>query len=378
MSEIATPYYEIDFSQFSRNCRQITNAFIKEWGENIIFGYSVKTNNDVKLIEYANKNLGWFIETVSPYEYSACKENGISENEMILNGPCKGKMLFEAVNKGAYVNLDNLDEVQQFCSQRSISQIDRIGLRVNFDLEKKCPNETTAGKEVSRFGIDCESPEFAQAIDMLKSVGVSRLGLHMHTSTKTRSCAVFQEIAKQVLYIRNKYNVELSYIDIGGGFFGGQLVEGKPTMEDYAREICGILKSQISPVETRLILEPGASVLATCVSYKTSIINVRKIRGQNVVTLDGTLLHINPFMSPRNQPFDIENISEMSGRKCMEKQILCGCTCMENDRFGEMIGAKELKRGDILSFKYAGAYTMVFNSSFILKPPVRLYVKKES
>lgn len=370
MKGIPTPKYIIDFSKFRNNCYDIMNAFDREWDDNTIYGYSVKTNRDAELIKFAYEKLGWYIEMVSPDEYYYCSKLGIPKNRMILNGPCKENMIINDCPKVSYLNLDNLDEVRSFCCM-DYENIN-VGLRINFDLESVCPQETTAGLEVSRFGIDADSSDLDEAIMLLNNKNIEKIGLHLHTSTKTRSLNVFEKLAKKALEISNKYKITFSFIDIGGGFFGGQKVTGKPTMNDYAKVICNELKKGFNPKDTKLILEPGASVLATCTSYLTSVINIREIRGTKVITLDGTLLHINPFMINRNQPFKV--IDNISGRKIEEKQIICGSTCMENDRFTTIRHHECLLKGDVIEFHNVGAYTMAFNSYFILNPPKVEYI----
>ena len=155
---------------------------------------------------------------------------------------------------------------------------------------------------------------------------------------------------------------------MGGGYFGGQKVEGKPSMEQYAQVITRELKKALNPEMTTLILEPGASVIATSVTYETSVLSVRDIRGTKIVTMDGTLLHVNPFMAHRNQPYSTSLIADYDARPVEEHQIICGCTCMENDRFADEHSVRRLEPGDVLSFRFAGAYTMAFNSNFIVNP----------
>ena len=87
-----------------------------------------------------------------------------------------------------------------------------------------------------------------------------------------------------------------------------------------------------------------------------------------MLTVDGTALHINPFLQKRSQPFDVLDANYLQ-RQRTAKQIVAGATCMENDRLATLTDSAELKKGDILSFHFAGAYTMAFNSSFIINPP---------
>jgi len=187
--ETRTPYYFVDYGQFRQNCAAVQNAFEKRWNK-VQYGYSVKTNHDSPLICYAAGKLHWLVETVSPQEYDQALRLDIPPKNLILNGPCKKETLYYAWQHGSYVNLDSLDEVRAVCARLREGiqwESTRLGLRVNFDLEKLCPGETTAGGMVSRFGICCENGDFAEAVRLLRSAGIEPAGLHMHTSTKTRS-----------------------------------------------------------------------------------------------------------------------------------------------------------------------------------------------
>lgn len=374
---MTTPCYTVHLNTFRKNCHDIMDAFEAKWQGNVEYGYSVKTNHDSGLMRYAYEELAWYIETVSPDEYKYAKKLGFNGRNIIFNGPCKKDTLKMALDDGAYINLDSLDEVKELCALYSSDEagsrdvlMSRLGLRVNFDLEAVCPGETTAKKSVSRFGICCENGDFERAVNMLRAAGLEPAGLHMHTSTITRSEAVFRALAAQAAGLVKEYGLKLKFIDMGGGYFGGQKLPGKPSMEQYAKAVTSELAAVLPPADTTLILEPGASVLAASVTYETSVLSVRDVRGIKVVTLDGTLLHVNPFMAERNQPYIMFNVNEeeLEKRAKIKSQILCGCTCMENDRFAQLEDAPEFKAGDILSFKFAGAYTMAFNSDFIIKP----------
>lgn len=370
-----TPCYLINLKKFEENCRTLMDPFLEQWDGRVEFGYSVKTNHDGNLIRYAAEHLGWYVETVSPNEYEYA-HSFVTPERMILNGPCKGEILLQAYEKGSIINLDHMAEVEMLCDYLAEhpKRETKVGIRVNFDLEALCPGETTAGEAVSRFGICYENGEFGKAVSMLKEAGISVCGIHLHTSTKSRSTGVFTMLARKTVELAKEYELGLQYIDMGGGFFGGQKVAGKPSMEEYAACICGELKKGFVPEEVRLILEPGASVVATSMEYMTRVINTRDIRGERVVTLDGTLLHINPFLSHRIPPYRlVQEGKNPALASNQEQQLICGCTCMENDRFLTVEGEVPLKTGDIFLFQNAGAYTEAFNSEFILALP-KVYV----
>lgn len=363
-----TPYYLIHRKKYNENSLAVEDAFRKAWGENVLFGYSVKTNRHPVLMEMA-KERGWLAEIVSYDEMLHAKACGFGVKNIICNGPVKGKMLIEAIKQKQILNLDHIQEVQKVCQYIKKEKVSasnlRIGLRVNFNLEQVCPGETTAGKLVNRFGICYENGDIRRAVEIFKENDIPVVGLHMHCSTETRSLKVFHELARMVNLLIEEYELDLRYVDIGGGFFGGRVLQGKPLMREYAEVIATELKKNLDPRKVTLIVEPGASVLATAIDYVSKVSNIREIRGEKVITLDGTLLHINPFMVNRIPVYEIRN----SGLEIVPIQHICGCTCMELDRFCSIYDEKELLQETEFIFHNAGAYTMAFNSNFILKIP---------
>lgn len=371
MKRYETPCYIIKKDKFTQNCDEIEKNFRFHYGENIAIGYSVKTNNCNEILQLV-KERNWYAEVVSCEEYNFAKRMGFEDKKIICNGPVKGRILESILSqRDAIVNLDNMQEIYKVCKLARGQR--NFGIRVNFDFERECPGQKEiSNREFSRFGFNYENGEVGQAIEVLQSNGIDVEGLHMHTSTKTRSLQVFETLAHKAIEIIEKYHLKLKYIDIGGGFFGGQVVSGKPRMSQYAETITRELRKGIDLKETMLILEPGASVVATAVEYLTTVDNVRNILNKRIVTVDGTLLHINPFMVDRESIMEVYG----SGEKKVEQQIICGATCMEKDIFGRIDGKEELKPGDKILFKNAGAYTTSFNSNFILKKP-EIYVEGE-
>lgn len=368
LSRSNTPCYVINGEKLKNNLSDIYDNFNKCWNGNIILGYSVKTNHFPYLLQWA-KDMGMMAEVVSTDEYNYALAQGFEEKNIIFNGPQKSaKVLLEAIKKGSLINIDNMDELDIIEEHRKeLPDLFNVGLRINFDLEQNCKNETTAGDEVSRFGICVENGDFETAVNRLHNLKINISGLHLHYSTKSRSLNVFETLSQKACELALSFNLveEIDYIDIGGGFFGGRILPGKPTMEEYSKAITGILKGTFTMDKVKLILEPGASLIATAIDYYCKVRNIRDIRGQRVVTVDGSILHINPFMQNRTPEFEI-----MSNRQASAvKQVVCGATCMEMDRFFTIENNIELKKDDLIKIKNAGAYTLAFNSCFINTPP---------
>ena len=98
---------------------------------------------------------------------------------------------------GAIVNLDNFSEIEHLLLFSSSKRAKiKVGLRINFDLESYCPNETIPGKEPGRFGFNIENGDLQKAISLLSSIpNVSIVGLQGHHSTRTKSLKIFKTIA---------------------------------------------------------------------------------------------------------------------------------------------------------------------------------------
>ena len=369
---LKTPCYIIRQEEYIKNINEIMDSFNNVWNNNVIFGYSVKTNHFPALMEEA-KNKKWYAEVVSTDEYNHALEVKFNKDNIILNGPSKGNCLSKAIKNNCIINIDNFDEIRYICKNKKYLKC-KIGLRVNFELEKYVPGETTTGNEIGRFGINYENGDLKKAIELLNKNKIKINGLHMHQSTSTRSLNVFKAISKKAVEIAKKYNLQnLEYIDIGGGYFGGNYFKGKPKIKEYAEVISKELKQYFDSKNTTLVIEPGAAILATACDYLTSVVNIREIKNTKVVTVDGSCLHINPFMkNSQVNPCTILNHGNLLKNK---KQLIGGSTCMEMDRLYPMNNKYELKANSKLLFHCAGAYTMTHNNNFINLPP---YVYIES
>ena len=152
--------------------------------------------------------------------------------------PQKRSTVISAIHSGAMVNLDSLEEVEMVCRAFSSGESCnlKLGIRVNFDLEAECPDETTCTGVPGRFGICLENGDFARAIEMLKQSGIPLSGLHMHQSSRTRSRKIFAAISQKAAEIARTYHLQdISYVDIGGGILWREFLPGKT----HVSGICG-------------------------------------------------------------------------------------------------------------------------------------------
>lgn len=376
MKQPKTPFFLIREKDLLYDISLLKNSLSENWG-NYIAGYSVKTNALPWLLTYL-KSHGFYAEVVSKTEYDLALRLGFPEKHIIYNGPVKDKKVFESLLlSGGYINLDSnyeLDWMEEF-SARYPNRHLKIGLRVNCDITSLCPEEAPAFGECGRFGYCYENGVLKNAVDRLSQLSnVWISGLHLHTSTKSRSVQVFGALAKMAVRIAKEYHLSLSYVDMGGGYFGGR--DDMPDYRDYFKEIGKELSAHFDPQKTILIAEPGVSLISRATTFETTVIDVKDIRGRKFVVTDGSRTNLNPLVTRHLYPHHMEYLPDPSVRNTEPSQWVCGATCMEYDKLFEINEGPALVPGDKVIYDTAGGYTMCLNPLFINYFPA-VYVELE-
>lgn len=373
-SELKTPYFLIDKQELYINIQNLKDALNQYWG-NYRIGYSFKTNSLPWLLNYS-KESGFYAEVVSDDEYELAKKAGYEKNKFIYNGVAKSKVTFiEAIKNGCIVNIDTSRELEW------LKELDRlcegtyeVGIRVNFDLEKYCPNETVMGEDGGRFGFCYENGELKKAFDEIKSLkNIKLTGLHLHSSTKTRSLNIYKTLSRIACEIKRNFSLKLKYIDIGGGFFGG--LPDKPQFHEYIEIISEELSKGFSKQDTILIVEPGTSIVSSPFRFVTSVIDVKHTTRNYFVTTDGSNIHINPLKNKKINYFHVQYLDDEKREK-IDKQVISGFTCMEDDRILILEKSPQLKMGDKIIYEKIGAYSISLSPLFIKLFPA-VYVEKD-
>lgn len=372
MQDMKTPYFLISRKEFDNNVAGLNRAINRHWN-NTLVGYSVKSNGMPWVLKYM-KEQNFYAEVVSDDEYQLAKACGYPINQIIYNGIAKEEESFnEAICGGAIVNIDSWREVR-WLKKLPADVVKKIGLRVNFDLEKMCPGQTAGGKEGSRFGLSYENGDLQKVAEELGALPNAKIiGLHMHNSIPTRSLDAYCALSKKACEIAENLNLDLEYVDMGGGYFGG--MENRPNYMNYLAIIADTLSEFFDKEKTKLIVEPGQSILATAITYWTSVVDVKDTIYNRFIITDGGRTQIDPMFRKSSHFYEIcAEGYEM--RAVHPKQIVSGFTCVEGDRLFTLINQPELKEGDIIAYHKIGAYTYTSASQFIKFLP-SIYVEDE-
>lgn len=374
MEQLPTPAFLVDESALAKQAAFFRDAMAAVWPTGIV-SYSVKTNSLPWIVAWMARNGVW-AEVVSDHEYELARALGHRPEAIVFNGPVKSReVVLGALADGALINIDSRREIRWVLEHASAhpAGITSVGIRVNWDVESECPGATASGPAGLRFGFHIDN-DLWDAIDTLTRAGVRISGLHLHVTSLGREIAVYRSAASTVRRILEQRPLILDYIDIGGGFFGGDDPHF-PTPTEYLLAIRQELAgpgSPIDPAHTRLIIEPGAALVAVAVELHTGVIDTKPAGTSRIVVTDGSRTNIDPFFRKSSYRYRIQS----AGPPSTERQIICGFTCLDNDRLMTLEDAPSMSEGDRIIFEAVGSYTMCFNPLFINLFPAT-YVRHE-
>jgi len=366
-----TPFYVFYPERLLENYSDIDTAFRKRYGRFII-AYSYKTNYIPYLCNLI-KERGGYAEVVSRLEYELALRIGQDPKTIVFNGPLKSYGDIKlALDNGSIVNLDSFYEVEHVgnYAERHPDKLVKVGLRVNLRLSQDGYSHIQEGLGVGRFGFSVEDGGLEKAISTLttrKNVLVN--GLHGHTSTRSRSLWVYEQITRTLCDLATRHLRDfVEYINVGGGIYGRipeeMRWEQTPTFDQYADAICAIVRSANWRGDKRpvLILEPGTAMVANTLEFTARVLDIKVIGGRNFALVNGSVHNTKPTMHKHNQPVDIVKRIDTERR---DTYNVVGYTCMEKDYLLQEVDIKRLEPGDFITIRNVGAYTIVLKPPFI-------------
>lgn len=367
---ISTPSFIFDYEEFTRSIGGFRKALDNAFG-NYGFSISVKTITVPAILKIA-RDEGCMAEVVSYDEYNLAKLCGFKPESIIYNGPLKSEDTFiDAVIGGAIVNIETKRELE-WLRKLPADKTYKVGIRLSINISHTSPEDAYGDNDFSRFGFSDETGDFLsalQAIDHIPNVSVN--GLQIHKIAHNRSPRVYANNISYAARLIHRYGLKLDYLDVGGGFFG--IFAGKPTYVDYASKICESMSCN-GLTDLKLYVEPGNAILASSISFLTSVIDMKKTSDYWIATIDGSRNDVDPLFHKKDY---IKEIIYGGGeRKTALKQLVGGCTCMEADRLFLLENSPCLAAGDKILFRNVGAYTMTLSPQFIRFWP-RIYAYRD-
>ncbi|MFA5404478.1 MAG: alanine racemase [Ignavibacteria bacterium] len=374
LNEFGSPLFVISEKTIRKTFAEAKRAFETRYPK-VQFAWSYKTNYLNAVCNIFHKEGSW-AEVVSRFEYDKAIENGVDGNKIIFNGPEKSEDdLNVAVENGSLIHIDHFDELYMLIEiAPNHKKRPKVAIRVNMD--------TGVYPMWDRFGFNFENGEAWEAINrIMLSNKLDLVGLHTHIGTFMMTASAYaiaaSKLADLAVNIKRKYNQNLNYIDMGGGFASKNTLKGSyllgidtsPSFDDYAEAITtSLINSQLDPEHMpMLILETGRALIDDAGSLAGTVIANKKLSdGRHATILD---FGVNLLFTSFWYEHKITPAQEFTQHS--ETTSLYGPLCMNIDQIRESIYLPALKKGDNVVASRIGAYNMTQWMQFItLRPKI--------
>ena len=365
-----TPLFVYDGDMIVQRYNDLYN-YIK-WPQ-LKIHYAMKANYNFSLLKMLNE-AGASLDTVSPAEVLLALKAGFPKDRIIYTANnMTAAEVDEVVKHGVLMNIGSLSELERFGKKYSGS---RLCLRFNPDVvDGEAAGLMTAG-DLAKFGILLKDIEKAKTI--VRKHNLTVIGLHEHTGSGLQHTESVFKSMKNIMALATPANFpDLEFLDFGGGF----KVPYKPdeTRVDYVAmgaEITRLFAEFCKSYgkNLKMYFEPGKFIVAEA-GYL--LVEVNTLKNNNSRLIAGCNSGFPQLIRPvfYGAYHEVLNLSNPSGSP--KVYDVCGNICETGDRFAEQRELPEIREGDFLAIKNAGAYCYAMGGVYNLRPmPAEVLIYK--
>ena len=379
VDQFGAPVYVYDADTIANQYKRLKNAFNPI---DVKIKYACKALNNTAILKLL-KSMGSGLDTVSINEVKLGLYAGFEPHEIIFTPNCVSiEEIQEAVELGVHINIDNISILEQFGSLYGNTV--PCCIRLNPHILAGGNNKISTGHIDSKFGISVY--QLRHVLRIIESQKIRVNGLHMHTGSDILDAGVFLQGA-EILFDAAIQFKDLSFIDFGSGFKVAYK-EGDITtdIEELGNSITN--RFQVFCAEygkaLELWFEPGKYLVSESGLFLAKVNVLKQTTATVFAGIDSGLNHlIRPMLY--DSYHHIVNVSNSNGKERIYTVV--GYIC-ETDTFGWDRKINEIREGDILCFKNAGAYGFTMSSNYnaryrpaevlVYKNEARLIRKRES
>lgn len=354
-AEFGTPLYVYDGQKIVQQLQNLKNAFSEN---QVKVKYAAKALTNISILKLLKKN-GAGVDVVSLQEAHIAMGAGFTPDEIMFTPNCVDfSEIVEGVTLGLNINLDNLSVLEKFGKKYGSNY--PCCIRLNPHILAGGNYKISTGHGNSKFGISVyQLPQIMQLVQQYK---INVNGLHIHTGSEITETDVFLKMAEILFGVARDFP-NLKFIDFGSGFkvaykegdhitniYDLGLKLGKAFKEFY----------QSYGKQLELWVEPGKYLVSEA-GYL--FVNANVVKTTPSVTFVGVNSGLNHLIRPMmyDAYHDIVNTSNPTGDNKIYTVV--GNIC-ETDTFGADRKMNEVREGNLLVLKNAGAYGYSMASNY--------------
>lgn len=360
--DVGTPFYLYSCRTIERHYNVFDQAFA---AVPHIICFSSKSNSNIAILKVL-VHQGGGVDIVSGGELYRALQAGVDPQKVVYSGVGKREDEIKfAIEKDILMfNVESSQELEIIndCAAE-IGKKARIALRVNPDVDPMTHPHISTGLKENKFGIDInrslDEYRKAQKLDNIDIIGVD-----CHIGSQITEISPFLDaldrLKKLVNLLRNE-NINVRYLDLGGGLGITYNDETPPHPTEYAKAVM----DRARDIDCTFIFEPGRVIIGNAGILVSQVLFTKDSDGKNFIVVDAGM---NDLIRPslyesyhRIQPV-IQNESTVITADVV------GPICESGDFFAKKRSIPQLKRGDLLAVMSAGAYGFTMASNYNSRP----------
>ena len=350
-----TPLYVYHAEKIKEQFGKLQHAFSNN---DTVFFYACKALTNVNILRYI-RNLGANVDCSSINEVKLALHAGFPSSRILYtsNG-IDFEEIREAKELGVYINIDSLSNLEKFGA--SFGHSYPVGIRLRPNILAGGNMKISTGHDKSKFGIPVD-----QIDDILRVVEKYQLrisDLHIHTGSEIKDVDVFLKGIEVLFDIAHHFE-HLEFIDLGGGFkVASKTGEQETDIQLLAEKVGAAFANHPykNGKKLQVWFEPGKFLVSAAGYFITKVNVLKETSAADFVSVNSGFNHlIRPMFYDAYH--HIENISNPEGP--VKNYSVVGNIC-ETDTFAWDRPLNEVREGDFLVFRNAGAYGFEMSSNF--------------
>ncbi|BDD07694.1 diaminopimelate decarboxylase [Fulvitalea axinellae] len=369
--QFGTPVYVYDADKIAGQVQKLKDGFK---GLNVKLKYAAKALTNLSILKLIRKQ-GCGLDVVSIQEAHLGIRAGFKPSEILFTpNSVAFSEIREAVELGLQINIDNISILEQFGNEYGGTK--SCCIRLNPHIMAGGNNKISTGHIDSKFGISVYQMRHIERI--VKACNMRINGLHVHTGSDILDPEVFLRGA-EIIFESATHFPDLEFIDFGSGFKVAYKDDDITTdLQELGKKLGSAFKAFCKEYGRKLELwfEPGKFIVSESGYFLVRANTLKTTPATVFVGVDSGQNHlIRPMMYGAHH--EIVNVSNTSGTKRV--YTIVGYIC-ETDTFGWDRQMHEVREGDILAIKNAGAYgfSMASNYNSRLRPAEVMVYKGEA
>ena len=370
-----TPFYYYDSALLRQTLRAINDEVGRH--DNWHVHYAVKANANPKVLNII-REAGLGVDCVSGGEIETVLNAGFSASKIVFAGVGKSDWEINiGLDAGIFCfNVESIPELEVINELAAAKgKVANVAFRLNPNVGAHTHANITTGLAENKFGIAmADMVSLIEHARELKNVSVA--GLHFHIGSQILDMGDFDALCNRINDLQDeldRHHIRLTHINVGGGLGVDYQHPNRVSMPDFKAYFDTYARKLKLRQGQTLHFELGRAVVAQCGSLITRTLYVKEGAFKKFAIVDAGFTDlIRPALYQAYHK--IENITSDMPNSTYD---VVGPICESTDVFAKAIDLNEVKRGDLLAIRSAGAYGEIMASQYNCRRLPKGYITED-